>query len=288
MRGAGVDFSTVLYSNPLLMMKLMESSEPDFIDEVITDTDESTFKKKIFMIFRNPNLTEENFMLLAKDKNHHVRASVAQHDKTPADVVKHLLVDEIEYVRVQALWNPQTSMEDFANAVLRKKYSRQSRMGFCSNDKAVKNFEVFDFLWNTVRGSHVRLVENLNYAVREKHEVIDPKILHVVHESVRKETVLKALKESYAAAVIALPEILDEWKDDPSRDIINAIAKNESAWVSTHEHLVNNYRNGYTRMFVAMTTDNCALLNKIYRGTKSHSVRGWVENNPAFVDASKG
>lgn len=283
MRGAGVDFSTVLYSDPLLMMKLIESSDQDFIDEVIADTDESTFKKKIFLIFRNPNLTEENFRVLAEDKNTHVRASVAQHNKTPSNVVKRLLTDKDEYVRVQALWNPQTSMEDFAEAVLRKKYSRSSKMGFCLNDNAVKDFEVFDSLWNTVKGSHVRLMQNLNYAVQEKHEVIDPRILHLVHDAVREENISKTLKESYAGAVIALPEILDEWKDDPSRPVINAIARNSSAWVSTHDYLTTKYKTASLRISIAWATRDYSLLNKIYQGTRSANIRACVERNPAFA-----
>lgn len=283
MRGAGVDFSTVLYSDPLLMMKLIESSDQDFIDEVIADTDESTFKKKIFLIFRNPNLTEENFRVLAEDKNTHVRASVAQHNKTPSNVVKRLLTDKDEYVRVQALWNPQTSMEDFAEAVLRKKYSRSSKMGFCLNDNAVKDFEVFDSLWNTVKGSHVRLMQNLNYAVQEKHEVIDPRILHLVHDAVREENISKTLKESYAGAVIALPEILDEWKDDPSRPVINAIARNSSAWVTTHDYLATKYKTASLRISIAWATRDYSLLNKIYQGTRSANIRACIERNPAFA-----
>lgn len=289
MRGSGVDYMTSIFSNPVLYANLSDSSDQDFIGQVVADTgtNDETFKSKIFLIHRNSNLTEENFRVLAGDKNNHVRAALAQHDVIPLDVLDCLLVDENEYVRVQALWNAQASMDAFADAVLRKKYAHESRIGFCSNDFAVKNFEVFNSLWSTVKGSHVRLVENLNYAVQEKHEVIDSKILKVVHDEIRRGNVSKVLKESYALASIALPEILDDWKDDPSRDVINAIARNSSAWVSTHEYLVDTYRRGHVRAFVAQTTDCTTLLNKIHWGTKSRVVLNWVENNPAFTGSSE-
>lgn len=288
MRGSGVDYVTSIYSHPALFAKLSDSSDQDFIGEVIANIDDNGLEAKLFLVMRNRNLTEDNLRVLAKDENLHVRAAVAQHNNTPVDVLDRFLTEESERVRVQVLWNPQTSMEVFAKAVLRGKFSNSNRIGFCSNDKAVRNFEVFDFLWNTVRGSHVRLVENLNYAVQEKHEVIDPRILHVVHETVRKENVSKTLKESYAGAVIALPEILDDWKDDPYRPVINAIARNSSAWVSTHDYLVTKHKTAVLRVAVAGATKNYALLNKIHQGTKSETIRAWVERNPAFVDASEG
>lgn len=282
------DIIAGIYRQPFFYDKLINTSDQAVIGQVIVDEGVQRDDYKVFLAQRNPNLTETNFRALAESKNYQVRAAVAARRIVPIDVLNRLLADEIEEVRVGALWNLQTDMETFTEAVLRGKFSNSAKKDFCHNDKAVKSFEVFNRLWSTVRGSHSSLVDTMNYAVRENAVVIDPKILNVVHDEIRYGNISKALKESYAGAAIALPEMLDDWKDDPSREVINAIARNESAWVSTHEYLVDTYRSGHVRAFVAMTTDNYSLLNKIYKGTKSRVILDWVENNPAFTGSSEG
>ena len=79
------------------------------------------------------------------------------------------------------------------------------------------------------------------------------------------------------------PEILDSLKDDPHRPVINAIARNSSALVSTHEYLIDNHKSSGIRTSIAMVTENSYLLNKIYFGTKSKEIRYWVECNPRFL-----
>lgn len=243
---------------PLFYDTLAKTSDQAVIGPVISDDSDETSNRKIFLVERNPHLTEANFRALAEDRSCHVRYAVAGSAIIPIDVLDLLLADEIEKVRVQALWNSNSSMQAFRDAVLLGKLSSSSKKGFCSNDKAVRNFEVFSFLWSKVRGSHVLLVNNLNYAVREKQEVIAPQILDVVHDEIRHGNTSKALKESYAGAAIALPEILDDWKDDPARSVINAIARNSSAWVSTHDYLVDNYKTGEIRYSIASVTKDYA------------------------------
>jgi hypothetical protein len=272
---------------PFFYDMLTKTSDQAVIGLVVSDDSDETSNRKIFLANRNPHLTEANFRALAEDKNSHVRYAVAGSKSIPIDVLDLLLTDEIEKVRVQALWNPNSSVQAFRDAVLRGKFSSSSKKGFCHNDKAVRDFEVFDFLWNTVRGSHVLLMNNLNYAVREKHEVIAPQILKVVHDEMRGGNVSKVLKESYAWASIALPEILDNWKDDSARSVINGIARNSSAWVSTHDYLATKYKTAEIHSSIAMVTDSYALLNKIHRGTKNKGIHYWVEKNPVFADGLK-
>lgn len=281
------DILTDIRREPLFYDTLTKTSDQAVIGSVVSDDSDENSNRKIFLTERNPHLTEDNFRALAEDRNHLVRYAVAKHSKTPVNVLNLLLTDEVEEVRVQVLWNPQLSVRTFSDAVLHGKFSGASKKGFCHNKKALKNFEVFDFLWNTVRGGQSLLVDSLNYVVREKHEVIDPKILKVVHDEVRGGNISKVLKESYASAAIALPELLDTWKDDPSRSIINAIARNGSAWVSTHDYLVSNYKTGDIRYSIASVTKDYALLNRIYQGTRSENLRHWIEQNPAFADASE-
>lgn len=85
------------------------------------------------------------------------------------------------------------------------------------------------------------------------------------------------------SAGIALPEILDDLRDDPYRPVINAIARNSSAWSSTHEYLATKHKSSEIRTSIAMVTRDNVLLNKIYHGTKSKEIRYWVEANPVFI-----
>jgi hypothetical protein len=288
MHGYPRDIVADIYRQPFLYDQLLKTDDQDVIGQVISDEGVERDDFKVFLAQRNPHLTDANFRALAVSKNYQVRAAVAARRIVPIDVLNRLLADEIEEVRVGALWNSQTDVKTFTDAVLHGKYSKSAKKGFCHNEKAVKSFEVFNLLWNTVRGSHSPLVDSMNYAVRENAVVIDPKILNVVHDEIRYGNISKALKESYAGAAIALPEILDDWKDDPNRDVVTAIARNDAAWLSTHEYLVDNYRSGHIRMFVAQTTDNFALLNKLYHDTKNRATLDWIENNPAFAGGSEG
>jgi hypothetical protein len=272
-----------LAKNPCLYDKLRDSADDEFISQVIADTDESKDGRKVFLIDSNLNLSEAHYRTLAGNENWEIRSAVARRKEVPADVLTLLLSDAVEEVRLQVLWNPQSDLESFTEGILKGKLSSSAKKRFCHSDKVARNFEVFEFFWNTVRGSHSPLVDTLNYAVVKKVAVIDPRILELVHDTVRSGDVPNVLKESYASSAIALPEFLDEWKDDSSRLVLNAIARNKAAWVSTHDHLVTTQKSTEIRVSIARVTDSYILLNKIYKGTKGERIRYYVERNPVFA-----
>lgn len=275
---------------------LVRTSDDVFISKVIADEDEGS---RMCLVQHNPNLTETHLMALACDESVRVRHELAWRKSLPADVLEKLRSDEEEAVRVQALCNSQSEAKFFVEAVLRGKLSAATKKAFCSNVKAVSNFEAFKFLWESGKRSQALLVGALYDAVRlpdspmtskvlydtaSSPSPIDPKVFDVVHEVIRSGEASNDLKVTYAGASgVALPELLDVLMDDPYQPVIEGIARNTSAWVSTHEHLYANHKSKRVLFFLAGATMDCGLLNLIYRRTKSKEIRYVLENNPAFV-----
>lgn len=260
--------------------KLGSTNNLALIISVITGRDEVD---KAWVV-SNPRLTDVQMMTLADDEDIVVRRELAKVSHLPADVLRLLCADKAEIVRVHALCNPLTVFSDFMVAVLTGKFSVSSKKLFCQNFRVLGSLEVFEFLWRTVKGAQPILINTLNVAVRDASPLIDSKVLNFVHDEIRAGDAPNAVREAYAESVwLALPEILDSLKDDVFRPVINAITRNGSAWVSTHEYLVDNHKSSLIRCFIAMVTEDNDLLNKIYHGTKSKDIRYWVECNPVFV-----
>jgi hypothetical protein len=267
---ARMDFYAALYS----------VKNHDLIKEVIEGTDE---RAKAHLV-NNPNLSASEMMSLASNADMDIRANLAYQSHVSPEILTKLRSDKSDHVRYSALSNPLTSFSDFKDGILTGKFSLQSKKFFCRNPRVLKSLELFEFLWNTAKGSHPLLIENLNSAIHHKYQNIDPRIGHIIHDELRSGKASNAAREAYAdARQVALPEILDALKDDPHRPVINAIARNSSAWTSTHEYLLGNHKSPGIRIFIIAATEDNDLLNKIYRGTKSKDIREQVEHHPNFV-----
>jgi hypothetical protein len=231
----------------------------------------------------NHNLTEPEQMALADDESVNVRIELAKSRRVTSNVLHLLRLDKSDIVRVHALCNPLTDHSHFIDAVLNDKFSVTAKRLICENFAAVESLEVFEFLWKTVKHAPALLMSTLHGATYTMM-VIDSKILPFVHSQILSGEAPNAVRETYAgSANIALPEILDGLRDDPSRPVINAIARNSSAWPSTHEYLATKHKSSEIRTSIAMVTRDNVLLNKIYHGTKSKEIRYWVEANPVFI-----
>lgn len=232
----------------------------------------------------NPNLNEPEQMALADDESVSVRIELAKSRQVTSNVLHILRLDKSDIVRVHALCHPLTDYALFVDAVLNDKFSVTAKKLFCESFRVLGDIEVFESLWNTVKGGPAILMDTL---VRETYQtvpVIDPKVRLFIHEEILSGNTSNAMRETYAgSAGIALPEILDRLRDDPYRPVINAIARNSAAWVSTHEYLAFKHKTSEIRTSIAMVTEDNALLNKIYHGTKSKDIRYWVDANPLFV-----
>jgi hypothetical protein len=258
---------------------LGSTSDRALISAVVASDDEVA---KAYVV-DNPRLTDAEMMILANDSDLIVRQELAKVKVSP-DALHRLRTDRAESVRVLALCNPLTDYADFVSSVINDKFSVASKRAFCSDIRAVGNLDVFEFLWGTFKGSAPALIDLLNHAVRIASPVIDSRIFGFVNAEIVGGNVSNTVRESYAGSNgVALPEILDEWKDDPCRPVINAIARNASAWPSTHEYLVDKHKSSGIRISIAMVTEDSGLLNKIYHGTKSEEIRYWVRANPKFI-----
>lgn len=259
---------------------LTKSNDISFIDKVISQGNELAKE----YLCRNPHLTENHLRTLVSEPSFYIRKDIARRSDIPRDVLDALLSDQIEEIRVYALCNPLTDFTHYKSAVMNEKFSLSAKDDFCRDNRALEDVEVFHFLWTTVKHSHTPLTHNLSWVDENKNLKIDPECAHVIHDEIRSGKTTNTLREAYAGASFALPEILDTLKDDKSRPVINAVARNSSAWVSTHEHLVASHKTPAIRISVAYATNDNDLLNKIYHGTKSKDIREAVENNPVFIN----
>lgn len=233
----------------------------------------------------NHHLTEAELMALADDPAVAVRIELAKSKQVTSNVLHLLRVDKADIVRVHALCHPLTDVSLFVDAVLNDKFSVTAKKLFCQNFRVLGNLEVFESLWRTVKGAPAILMETLVGETYQTVPLVHPSVLSFVHSEILSGEAPNPVRETYAgSAGIALPEILDGLKDDPCRPVINAIARNASAWVSTHEYLAFKHKTSEIRTSIAMVTKDNALLNKIYHGTKSKDIRFWVEANPVFVE----
>jgi hypothetical protein len=77
----------------------------------------------------------------------------------------------------------------------------------------------------------------------------------------------------------------DHWEklaQDPKRSILNALVEN--ALLPTHvaEEIVTSHKTPYLRESIAKRSVDRDLLEAIWRGTKSESIRATVESNTLF------
>lgn len=256
------------------------TNDHNLIGALIAGDDDDT---KCYLV-DNPNLTNSELLALSKDQSTAVRIELALSKQATPDVLHRLSLDESDIVRVHALCNPLTEYSYFVDVVLHNKFSVAAKKILCDYFRVLDSLEVFESLWRSAKGADALLMNTLHGATYTSYSGIDPNILEFVHEHILSGEASNAVREAYAgAADVALPEILDRLRDDPYRPVINAIARNSSAWVSTHEYLVAKHKSSGIRTSVAMATVDNVLLNRIYHGTKSKEIRFWVEANPVFV-----
>lgn len=256
------------------------TSDHSVISALIAGEDENT---KCYLV-DNPNLTDSEVWALADDKAVAVRIELAKSKQVTSKALLKLMQDKSDVVRVFALCHPLTDDSYLVEAILHDKFSATAKKLLCESFRVLGNLEVFEFLWKTVKNGPAILMDTLVGETYQTVPVIDPKVRLFVHQEILSGNASNAVRETYAgSAGIASPEILDRLKDDPYRPVINAIARNAVAWVSTHDYLASKHKTSEIRTSIAMVTTDNDLLNKIYNGTKSKDIRFWVEENPMFV-----
>lgn len=147
---------------------------------------------------------------------------------------------------------------------------------------AFTTLEAIEALWAKSKSARRRLLEDFDKAVRDGSPGTDPGIPDFIDREILNQT--NETRLAYALSTsISNPAVLDQMKGDRHRPVVNAIAGNPRAWLSTHEHLVASHRTPAIRIAVAGATTDAALLASIHAGTKSAQILEAVEANPAFI-----
>lgn len=146
----------------------------------------------------------------------------------------------------------------------------------------VTALETFESSWKKSKSARRRLIESIDLTVSTGIPGIDGRILSFIDREIPAQD--NGTRLAYAnSRSISNPAVLDRMKADRHRPVINAIAGNPRAWLSTHEHLVASHKTPAIRIAVAGATTDAALLSSIHAGTKSAQILEAVEANPAFV-----
>lgn len=230
----------------------------------------------------NDNLTEADIRSLAQDDNESTRGSIAKRSDVPDDLLAQLAKDPSVDVKARALANPKMDAGIFAAAVLGQKFHGTALLHLTGSIHVATKLELFEALWAKSKQTHWWLVRRFDDAVEYRRPSTDMRISALIDREIMGQT--NDTREVYARSQsISSPSILDQMKDDRHRPVVNAVAGNPRAWVSTHEHLVTSHKSPSIRISVAGATTDNDLLNSIYRSTKSEQIRKAVEKNPAFV-----
>ena len=228
------------------------------------------------------NLFEDELIALGHDKDRQVREDVAS-KKIPPSLLLELLQDSAPTVRASALANELTDFQSFKDALLGNSF----RLGpthkrvLCNSVHVVKDSELFSSLW-AVKNYDYLLMYALDRAVFDKRLDIDPEVFRFVEQNILMASDLARERYAYRLVKWSSPELLDALKDDPYRPVINALAANKRAWVSTHEYLAKKHKTPKIRISIAEVTESNELLNQIYNGTKSEAIQAAFRRNPFF------
>lgn len=237
-----------------------------------------------YYLAENPHLTAEQVEELSKDPDPANRARIAERSDLTPEILETLYKDKNDGVRFDAITNPLTPYAAYKDFILNKRLAEIPAYRFVWDYRCVEDVEVFGFFWQNNKSNRDSLIRTLDRALHD-NLTVDPECAYIAHDELRKGKPTISTREAYAeASNVALPDILDKLKEDPARPVINAVARNSSAWVSTHEHLVMSHKTPAIRIYIATVTKDNDLLNKIYHGTKSKEIREHVEMNENFVN----
>jgi hypothetical protein len=124
---------------------------------------------------------------------------------------------------------------------------------------------------------------NLAFHVKKMEELeatMDPKVIDFIQENILDCSASQ--RELYAASLIVRSDHWETLAKDPKRSVLNALAGN--ALLPTHvaEAIVTSHKTPSLREDIAKNSVDRNLLNMIWSGTKSESIREVVESNALF------
>lgn len=124
---------------------------------------------------------------------------------------------------------------------------------------------------------------NLAFHLKKKKELeatMDPKVIDFIQENILDCSATQ--RELYAESLIVRSDHWETLAKDVKRSVLNSLARN--ALLPTHvaEDIVRSHKTPSLREDIAKNSVDRNLLNMIWSGTKSESIREAVESNALF------
>lgn len=124
---------------------------------------------------------------------------------------------------------------------------------------------------------------NLAFLLKAKKELealVDPKVIDFIQENILD--CAGTQKEHYAGSLIVRSDHWETLAKDPKRSILNALVENALLPAHVAEEIVTSHKTPYLREAIAVRSVDRNLLEVIWKGTKSESIREAVESNKLF------
>lgn len=117
-------------------------------------------------------------------------------------------------------------------------------------------------------------------AQHELKAIISPEVLDLVQTLILGCSV--GQRESYAGSLIVRDDHWEHLARDPKRDVLNAVAQNILLPSEVALEIVSSHKTPFLREEIAKRSVDWSLLEVIWKGTKSESIREVVESNALF------
>ena len=124
---------------------------------------------------------------------------------------------------------------------------------------------------------------NLAFMLNAKKKLearVDPKVIEFIQENVFDFTT--EMRASYASSLIVRDDHWEKLANDTKRDVLNKLVGNPLLPTALAKDIILQHKTGSLREDIAKNTVDVDLLEFIWNGTKSESIRKVVEENALF------
>lgn len=116
---------------------------------------------------------------------------------------------------------------------------------------------------------------------QELESIMDPKVIDFIHENILDCS--GPQRALYSGSRIVRSDHWEKLAKDSNRTVLNNVAENPQLPSSVAEEIIASHKTPLLRESIAKNSVDNDLLNKIWNGTKSVSIRKVVEMNPMFT-----
>lgn len=150
------------------------------------------------------------------------------------------------------------------------------------------NYELFKKFWEAKKHRSDLLSEFVNkfrlHNIKPGDQELSEDIQKLVKQTYYDGEMNKLQISNYAQMQTGLDyEIYRMLSEEDNREVINNLASNPSLPLEIQWEFADKYKTPYIRENIARLTKDIFLLDRIYKNTKSKSIREAVEKNPVFM-----